>query len=108
MDTIGFLMMSHMIEPEQLAEQALLMESYGATTIYCTDSGGAMNMDDYAARLQAYDRVLKPETALTARHCLLAMQAFTQASFAMLKKLLKTMTWTRAKFSALDLKKTKA
>jgi len=62
MDTIGFLMMSHMIEPDALAQQALLMESYGATTIYCTDSGGAMNMDDYAARLQAYDKVLKPET----------------------------------------------
>lgn len=62
MDAVGFLMMSHMIEPEQLAKQALLMESYGATCIYCTDSGGAMNMDDYTARLQAYDRVLKPET----------------------------------------------
>ncbi|MCB2013437.1 MAG: 4-hydroxy-2-oxovalerate aldolase [Sphingobium sp.] len=62
MDTIGFLMMSHMIEPEQLAEQAKLMESYGATCVYVTDSGGAMDMDDYRARLEAYDRVLKPET----------------------------------------------
>ena len=62
MDTVGFLMMSHMSEPEALAQQALLMESYGATCIYVTDSGGAMNMDDYAARLQAYDKVLKPET----------------------------------------------
>ena len=62
MDTIGFLMMSHMIEPEQLASQAKLMESYGATCVYVTDSGGAMDMDDYRARLEAYDRVLKPET----------------------------------------------
>ncbi|WP_233355850.1 4-hydroxy-2-oxovalerate aldolase [Henriciella litoralis] len=62
MDTIGFLMMSHMSEPEKLAEQAALMESYGATTVYVTDSGGALDMDGYAARLQAYDRVLKPET----------------------------------------------
>jgi len=62
MDTIGFLMMSHMIEPEQLAQQAKLMEDYGATCVYVTDSGGAMDMDDYRARLEAYDRVLKPET----------------------------------------------
>ena len=62
MDTIGFLMMSHMIEPDQLAEQAKLMESYGATTVYVTDSGGALDMDGYASRVQAYDRVLNPET----------------------------------------------
>ena len=62
MDTIGFLMMSHMIEPEPLAEQARLMESYGAQCIYVTDSGGALDMDGYRDRLLAYDRVLKPET----------------------------------------------
>ena len=62
MDVSGFLMMSHMTSPEALAQQALLMESYGAHCVYVTDSGGAMNMDEYAARLQAYDRVLKPET----------------------------------------------
>lgn len=62
MDTIGFLMMSHMIEPEQLAQQAKLMETYGATCVYVTDSGGAMDMDAYKARFEAYDRVLKPET----------------------------------------------
>ncbi|HKP78858.1 MAG TPA: 4-hydroxy-2-oxovalerate aldolase [Phenylobacterium sp.] len=62
MDTVGFLMMSHMIEPEALARQAQLMESYGATCVYVTDSGGALDMDGYRARLEAYDRVLKPET----------------------------------------------
>lgn len=62
MDVSGFLMMSHMSDPNALARQALLMESYGAHCIYVTDSGGAMTMDDYTARLQAYDRVLKPET----------------------------------------------
>jgi 4-hydroxy 2-oxovalerate aldolase len=62
MDVAGFLMMSHMSEPEPLALQAQLMESYGAQCVYVTDSGGAMNMDDVAARFQAYDRVLKPET----------------------------------------------
>ncbi len=62
MDTIGFLMMSHMIEPDHLAQQAKLMESYGATTVYVVDSGGAQNMDDVAARLKAFDRILDPET----------------------------------------------
>lgn len=62
MDVSGFLMMSHMSEPEPLAQQAKLMESYGANCIYVTDSGGALTMDQYAARLQAYDRVLQPET----------------------------------------------
>ena len=62
MDVSGFLMMSHMSPPDRLARQALLMESYGAHCVYVTDSAGAMTMDDVAARLQAYDRVLKPET----------------------------------------------
>jgi len=62
MDVSGFLMMSHMIPPEALAAQAKLMEDYGAHCVYVTDSGGALTMDGYAARLQAYDRVLGPET----------------------------------------------
>ncbi|WP_375207834.1 4-hydroxy-2-oxovalerate aldolase [Hyphococcus sp.] len=62
MDVSGFLMMSHMAAPDQLAAQARLMEDYGAHCIYVTDSGGAMNMDDIAARFDAYDKVLKPET----------------------------------------------
>ena len=62
MDVSGFLMMSHMIEPEALAGQAALMESYGAQCIYVTDSGGALDMDGVRARFAAYDRVLRPET----------------------------------------------
>lgn len=62
MDTVGFLMMSHMISPQQLAAQALLMEGYGATCIYVVDSGGAMAMQDIRERFQALKAVLKPET----------------------------------------------
>ena len=62
MDVSGFLMMSHMVEPNLLAAQAQLMESYGAHCVYVTDSGGALDMDGVRARFEAYDRVLKPET----------------------------------------------
>jgi len=62
MDVSGFLMMSHMVEADALAQQAALMESYGAHCVYVTDSGGALDMDGMRERLEAYDRVLRPET----------------------------------------------
>jgi 4-hydroxy 2-oxovalerate aldolase len=50
MDVSGFLMMSHMTAARSARQQAKLMEDYGAHCVYVTDSGGAMNMDEYAAR----------------------------------------------------------
>ncbi|MDM4772290.1 4-hydroxy-2-oxovalerate aldolase [Solimonas sp. SE-A11] len=64
LDTVGFLMMAHMIEPEQLIEQALLMESYGANCIYLTDSAGYMLPDDVTARIALARQKLKPETEI--------------------------------------------
>ncbi|WPL79263.1 4-hydroxy-2-oxovalerate aldolase [Bordetella hinzii] len=64
MDTVGFLMMSHMSAPRELARQAKLMESYGATCCYVVDSGGAMNMDDVRDRVRALREALRPETAI--------------------------------------------
>jgi 4-hydroxy-2-oxovalerate/4-hydroxy-2-oxohexanoate aldolase len=56
MDTVGFLMMAHMASPEKLLEQALLMESYGANCIYCTDSAGYMLPEDVKARIGPTNR----------------------------------------------------
>ncbi len=51
MDTVGFLMMAHMVSPEKILEQAKLMVSYGANCIYATDSAGYMLPDDVSARI---------------------------------------------------------
>ena len=64
MDTTGFLMMAHLNSPAGLASQGKLMESYGAQTIYLTDSAGAMLPDDVTAAVNALREVLKPETEI--------------------------------------------
>jgi 4-hydroxy 2-oxovalerate aldolase len=64
MDVAGFLMMSHLNDPASLAQQAKLMESYGAHCVYVVDSGGAMNMNDIRDRVRAYREVLLPETEI--------------------------------------------
>ena len=41
MEAIGFMMMAHMNSPEGLVEQAMLLQSYGADTIYIAEIGRA-------------------------------------------------------------------
>jgi 4-hydroxy-2-oxovalerate/4-hydroxy-2-oxohexanoate aldolase len=64
LDTVGFLMMAHMISTEELLVQAKLMESYGAQCIYCTDSAGYMLPDQVTERISALRDQLKPETQI--------------------------------------------
>jgi len=64
MDVAGFLMLAHMAEPEQLAQQAKLMESYGAQCVYITDSSGRLTMNDVRNRIDAYRDVLDPATEI--------------------------------------------
>ncbi len=64
LDTVGFLMMAHMIEPEKLLEQALLMEGYGANCIYVTDSAGHMLPDDVTARIELLRAKLQADTEI--------------------------------------------
>jgi 4-hydroxy-2-oxovalerate aldolase len=53
LDVHSFLMMAHMVSPEKLAEQAKLMESYGADCVYVVDSAGAMITRQVRERVRA-------------------------------------------------------
>src|SRR6516225_8904886 len=64
MDVSGFLMMSHMAEPDELARQAKVMESAGAHCVYVTDSGGRLTMRDVRERVRAYRDVLDERTQI--------------------------------------------
>ncbi|AZN73328.1 4-hydroxy-2-oxovalerate aldolase [Georhizobium profundi] len=62
LDVAGFLMMAHMAAPDALAEQAKLMENYGAHCVYVTDSGGALTTRGMRERTRALRDALKPDT----------------------------------------------
>ena len=64
MDVAGFLMMSHMAAPDDLAKQARIMEQAGAHCVYVTDSGGRLTMDGVRDRVRAYRDVLEPGTQI--------------------------------------------
>jgi 4-hydroxy 2-oxovalerate aldolase len=49
METVGFLMLAHMLEPAKLLAQAKIMEDAGADCVYVVDSAGAMTTHDARA-----------------------------------------------------------
>jgi 4-hydroxy 2-oxovalerate aldolase len=53
LEAVGFLMLAHMIEPEQLLAQARKMQDCGADVVYCVDSAGAMTTPMARARVEA-------------------------------------------------------
>jgi 4-hydroxy-2-oxovalerate aldolase len=53
LETVGFLMMSHMAPTAKLVEQAKLMESYGADTVYVVDSAGALLPHEVKEKIRA-------------------------------------------------------
>ncbi|MFC8826995.1 4-hydroxy-2-oxovalerate aldolase [Streptomyces sp. NPDC057137] len=64
MDVAGFLMMSHLAAPAELARQARLMASYGAHCVYVTDSGGRLTVNGVRERVRAYRDTLDPDTGI--------------------------------------------
>jgi 4-hydroxy 2-oxovalerate aldolase len=68
MRSVGFLMMSHMISAAELAEQAALMEGYGADVVYVVDSAGALLPRQVAERVTALRERLTIEVGFHAHN----------------------------------------
>ncbi len=53
METVGFLMLAHRLDPAGLARQARIMVDAGAECVYVTDSAGALVLAEAQARVAA-------------------------------------------------------
>jgi len=53
METVGFLMLAHRLDPAGLARQARIMVDAGAECVYVVDSAGALVLSDAQVRVQA-------------------------------------------------------
>lgn len=52
-ETVGFLMLSHRLTPEELARQARIQVDAGSQAVYVVDSAGALILDEAAERVAA-------------------------------------------------------
>lgn len=80
LETVGFLMMSHMAPTEKLVEQAKLMESYGADTVYVVDSAGALLPHQVKERIRALKQSLEINVGFHAHNNLSLAMANTLAA----------------------------
>lgn len=53
MESVGFLMLAHMMEPEVLAKQARIMVDAGCQCVYVVDSAGALVLEQARDRIAA-------------------------------------------------------
>ncbi|SEI95309.1 4-hydroxy 2-oxovalerate aldolase [Bhargavaea ginsengi] len=80
METVGFLMMAHMAPVEKLVEQAKLMESYGADTVYVVDSAGYLLPDQVRERVRALKQSIGVNVGFHAHNNLSLAMANTLAA----------------------------
>ncbi len=52
MEAVGFLMMAHMADPDELLRQAKIMQDSGADIVYCVDSAGALTTKTMSQRIE--------------------------------------------------------
>ncbi len=64
LETVGFLMLAHRLDPESLAAQAEIMADAGAQCVYVTDSAGALILDGVTDRVAALRAALPPEVSV--------------------------------------------
>ena len=80
MRPIGVLMMTHMVDPSKLVEQAKIMEASGAELVYMMDSAGAMLPPDVVARVDALKSALNIQVGFHAHNNLSMAIANTLAA----------------------------
>jgi len=80
MRPVGVLMMTHMVDPPKLVEQAKIMEASGAELVYMMDSAGAMLPSDVVARVDALKSALDIQVGFHAHNNLSMAIANTLAA----------------------------